>query len=75
MKWVVKMWKKFIGFFIRHKVVLVPVTVSEVKVDFNIERFERAIRQCENPAKKAELKANLKYWASIKAVYTISGAK
>jgi hypothetical protein len=37
------------------------------KVDFHIERFERAIAQSTNPARRAELEANLKFWRAAKA--------
>lgn len=45
----------------------VPARAPRYKVDFHIERFERAIAQCEKPAKLVELQANLAYWRAIRA--------
>lgn len=37
------------------------------KVAFHIERFERALSQCTNDAKRADLAKNLAYWQAIKS--------
>lgn len=69
MKYIIALWHRLVKFFIREKIILVPIMFSEKKVDFNIERFERAIFQCQNPDKLPELKKNLAYWQSLKNVY------
>jgi len=37
-------------------------------VEFHIERFERALSQCTNDAKRTELERNLHYWKGLKAL-------
>ena len=46
---------------------IVPRTPAQ-KVQFHIERFTRALAQCEKGEKRvAELQANLDYWTAIHA--------
>ena len=37
------------------------------RIAANVRRFELALDQCEKPAKKAELQANLAYWRPIQS--------
>ena len=75
MKWLRGLWKKFISFFIHHKVIFVSGSITEEEVSFNIKRFELALEQCDNLEKKSELKSNLKYWVSVKEAFTTNGVK
>lgn len=46
---------------------IIPLRTDSEKVDFHIARFTRALEQCENSKKRADLERNLRYWLAIKA--------
>lgn len=46
---------------------IVPVRTEGEKVEFHIRRFTRALEQCTDAKKRADLERNLRYWLAIKA--------
>lgn len=44
-----------------------PSRTDREKVAFHIDRFTRALEQCDKgPARRAELQANLDYWTALR---------